>query len=263
MSVRLKVVEGKPQGATIALHGKWFYIGRDPACQLRPKHDTVGDKHCALFLEGDYVEVKDLGCQAGTILNGRKLKPSISTPVHNGDKIQVGPLLFEIEVETAKSQPIAEGALPPHEGSLLDDDDEPSTSRIANRLIQRELGQGADPTKAVGTHLHAVMSEGVPCVTLDMPRISDQMIPTLKKELANLAERPALTRLILDMRKVRHADDAAAEILLAFDKKLRDRGARLKLCELAPEVMDVLTKHGVLEKVPSFLDCHDAIWSAW
>src|SRR5438105_262327 len=85
MRVRLKVVEGKPHGAVIALHGKWFYIGRDATCQLRPKNDAVGERHCALFLDGDYVEVKDLGTRAGTLLNGRRLKPSISTPVHNGD----------------------------------------------------------------------------------------------------------------------------------------------------------------------------------
>ncbi|MFO0957621.1 MAG: FHA domain-containing protein [Isosphaeraceae bacterium] len=262
MSVRLKVVEGKPHGAVIALHGKWFYIGRDPACQLRPKNEAVADRHCALFLDGDHVEVKDLGSQGGTILNGRKLRPSISTPLHNGDRLQVGPLTFEVEVSRVSDGEVGKGRDTPMGG--LDDDDESSlTAKIANRLIQRELGTGADPTKAVGAHLQAVITEGIPCVTIDMARVAEQMVPVLKKELANLAERPALTRLILDMRKVNEIDRPGIDLLLAFDKKLKEHGARLKLCEINPDVMDKLVDANLIDLLPIHLDCHDAIWSAW
>jgi pSer/pThr/pTyr-binding forkhead associated (FHA) protein len=264
MSVRLKVLEGKPQGATIALHGKWFYIGRDPSCQLRPKHEDVDPKHCALFLQGDYVEVKDLGSEGGTLLNGRRLKPSISTPAHNGDRLQVGPLVFEVQVGADMPGDHHNGQTPPPSEDLLEDEEEASsTARIANRLIQRQLGQGPDPMKAVGTHLHAVISEGVPCVTIDISRITEEMVPVFKRELANLAERPALTRVVLDFRKVREIGLEAADILLAFNKKLQSRGARLKICELTPETMEVLAARGVMDEIPVFLDCHDAIWSAW
>lgn len=262
MSVRLKVVEGKPYGAVIALHGKWFYIGRDPACQLRPKNEAVGDRHCALFLDGDHVEVKDLGSQAGTILNGRKLKPSISTPLHNGDRLQIGPLIFEVEVSRASEGEVGKGRDTPM-GGLEDDDESSLTAKIANRLIQRELGSGADPTKAVGAHLQTIVTEGIPCVTVAVNKLADQMVPVLKKELANLAERPALTRLILDLRKVAEIDRQGIELLLAFDKKLKSHGARLKLCEINPDVMDKLIDANLIDQLPIFLDCHDAIWSAW
>jgi anti-anti-sigma regulatory factor len=263
MSVRLKVVEGKPHGAVIALHGKWFYIGRDAACQLRPKHDAVGDRHCALFLDGDYVEVKDLGTQGGTLLNGRRLKPSISTPVHNGDRLQVGPLTFEVEVSTATGGQVGVGRDAPLGRDALDDDEEPATSRLANKLIQRDLGQGPDPTKAVGTHLTTVLAEGVPCVTIEMPKITDQMVRVFKKELGNLAERPGLTRVILDMRKVHDIDGPGIDVILAFETRLRSHGARMKLCEISGTVFDRLADAGVVDKMPIFLDCHDAIWSAW
>lgn len=263
MSVRLKVVEGKPHGAVIALHGKWFYIGRDPACQLRPKNDAVGDRHCALFLDGDYVEVKDLGTQGGTILNGRRLKPSISTPVHNGDRLQVGPLTFEVEVSSATAGQQVKGRDAKLGGDALDDLEESATARLANKLIQRELGQGPDPTKAVGTHLQVVMAEGIPCVTIEMAKITDQMVGTLKKELGNLSERPGLSRVILDMRKVQEIDGPGIDVLLAFESRLKSHGARMKLCELAGPVLDSFSDAGVLEQLPIFLDCHDAVWSAW
>mgnify|MGYP000984667220 CR=1 FL=1 len=263
MSVRLKVVEGKPHGAVIALHGKWFYIGRDAACQLRPKHDAVGERHCALFLDGDYVEVKDLGTQNGTILNGRRLKPSISTPVHNGDRLQVGPLTFEVEVSAATGGQVGVGRDAPLGHDALDDAEEPATARIANKLIQRDLGKSADPTRAVGTHLNVVLSEGIPCVTIEMPKITDQTVNTLKKELANLSERQGLSRVILDMRKVHEIDGPGIDVILAFESRLKSHGARMKMCELAGPVLDSLADAGVIDQLPIFLDCHDAIWSAW
>lgn len=258
MSVRLKVVSGKPQGASISLHGKTFVIGRDSTCQLRPKHDSVGTRHCTLKLDGDAVAVEDLGSEGGTLLNGAKLRPSVPTPVYHGDRIQVGPLIFEFAIHTET---------PPFSAAdLLDEEEEDQASvaaKIANRIIQRELGQGPDPMKAVGTHLHAVLVEGVPCVTIEISRIGEEMLPILKRELSNLAERPSLTRLILDLRKVQRICPTSAEVLLAFEKKLRTRGARLKLCEIGPEVMEVLGDRGVIDQIPVFLDCHDAVWSAW
>lgn len=258
MSVCLKVVAGKPQGANISLHGKSFLIGRDSACQLRPKHDSVGSRHCALKVDGNAVDVEDLGSEGGTLLNGTRLDPSVPTPVRHGDRLQIGPLVFEFAIRDEDRTAAAD----PEEA--LDDQDEVSVAaKIANKIIQRELGQGPDPMKAVGIHLHVVLVEGVPCVTIEMHRIGEEMLPAFRRELGNLAERPSFTRLILDFRKVHAACPGGAEVLLAFEKKLRGRGARLKICELTPEVMAVMGEHGVLDRIPVFLDCHDAIWSAW
>jgi anti-anti-sigma factor len=254
MNVRLKVVEGKPLGASIPLTGPDFLIGRHPACQLRPKHESVGERHCALRVEAGRVAVLDLGSAGGTLLNGRRLDPAEPAPAMHGDRLRVGNLVFEVAIAPPPAAPADEE----------EDEDENSPAAIANRLIQRSLGAGPDPTRAVGTRLRTELVEGVPVVLVDMARIDDEAAALpLRKELRNLAERPALARVILDLRKVRSLGPAAAEVLADFHGRLRARGVALKLCDVAPAVLRVLQREGLTDRVAIGFDCRDAIWSSW
>src|SRR5262245_52304058 len=112
MKVHLKVVEGRPLGASIPLSGSAFLIGRDASCQLRPKHESVGPRHCQLTIEGDRLSIADLGSEGGTLLNGRRLRPSEPAPARHGDRFQVGNLVFEVAI-AANPVPPTPAAPPP------------------------------------------------------------------------------------------------------------------------------------------------------
>lgn len=271
MKVQLKVIEGRPLGALIPLHGPSFTIGKDASCQLRPKHDSVADRHCRLAVDGDRVAVADLGSDAGTLLNGRRLKPGGEAAVAHGDRLQVGNLVFEVAIvgagATVRPEPAA-AEVPPSPKLTGSDDGEgefgSQAALLANKLLQNALAAGGDPTKAVGVHLRAEMIDGIPWIAIDMTRIVDEStILPLKRELRDLAERESLRRVILDFHRVQALSPAAADVLIAFHDRLKARGARLKLCEVAPAVFHVLEEKGLTARVPICLDCHDAVWSNW
>jgi anti-anti-sigma regulatory factor len=273
MKVQLKVVEGRPLGALIPLHGPAFTIGKDASCQLRPKHDSVAERHCRLAVDGDRVAVADLGSGTGTLLNGRRLKPGNEAAVAHGDRLQVGNLVFEVAISgagagaTVRPEPAA-AAVPPTPKLTGSDDGEgdlgSQAAILANKLLQNALAAGGDPTKAVGVHLKAEMIDGIPWVAIDMTRIVDESaILPLKRELRDLAERESLRRVILDFRRVQALSPTAADALIAFHERLKARGAKLKICEVAPAVYHVLDERGFTARVPVCLDCHDAVWSSW
>jgi anti-anti-sigma factor len=254
MNARLRVVEGKPQGVEIPLRGPSFVIGRDPSCDLRPKHESVDAKHCRLSLKGDHVSVRDLGSEGGTRLNGRRLSPADSVIACNGDQLAVGNLVFEVAIPK-----------PPSVDSLIGEDDpgEDSPAAVANRLLQKTLGSDTATMRGVGGRFQADVVDGVPVVTIEIASLVGDGVVPLRRELRNLAERPTLNRVVLDFQKVRRVSTEAAEVLLAFHDRLKARHAIVKLCGVAPEVRRVFDATGVAEQVHIAFDQHDAIWSSW
>lgn len=94
MTPKLKVLHGKNAGHEIRLKGSKFLIGRGEECQLRPKSDAISRQHCEFSIAGNQVAVKDLGSKNGTLVNGTRIESS--TPLTEGDEIQIGKLAFEI-----------------------------------------------------------------------------------------------------------------------------------------------------------------------
>ena len=251
---RLKVIEGKPLGATIPVSGAAFVIGRDPTCQLRPKHESVGEQHCRLRVTEKHVSVRDLGSIAGTTLNGRKLSPSDSVIAVTGDHLKVGNLVFEVDIDAPAEMLLRlEDAL---------DDESPAAAR-ANRLMQQHLADVPSSTVNAAARLTVQVVEGLPVVTVQITRCEGDALIAFRRELRNLAERPSLRRVILDMHKVQSLSMDGAVMIHAFHVKLKERGASVKLCEVAPKVQKILDAEGVSELVPIGFDLHDAIWSSW
>ena len=94
MDLRLLVLKGKPQGKELPIRVSPFIIGRGPECQLRPNSDMVSRLHCALTIQGDQVNIRDLGSTNGTIVDGERLTGSLT--LTDGDIFQVGPLVFQV-----------------------------------------------------------------------------------------------------------------------------------------------------------------------
>jgi pSer/pThr/pTyr-binding forkhead associated (FHA) protein len=99
MIVKLRVVQGKPQGRIITVHRGELVIGRGEECHLRPNSSLVSRQHCLLRVTENAVSLQDMGSANGTLVNGRRVLGK--RPLIHGDKIQIGPLVFQICVEEA------------------------------------------------------------------------------------------------------------------------------------------------------------------
>ena len=104
MRVNLVVIEGVQQGKVIPLTTERFEIGRGEDCQLRPKSQTVSLRQCAILRRGRHVTVEDLGSTNGTLVNERCLRLGDEARVSDGDRLQVGQLIFVFRIEAGPEE---------------------------------------------------------------------------------------------------------------------------------------------------------------
>lgn len=96
MDIKLVVAEGKLAGQEIPVTKDDFFIGKAKQCHLRPGGSTVGDKHCVIHKREGSASVEDFGTPAGTLVNGERIAGE--QPLKNGDKLQVGSLVFDVQL---------------------------------------------------------------------------------------------------------------------------------------------------------------------
>jgi pSer/pThr/pTyr-binding forkhead associated (FHA) protein len=87
---------GAQVGKVLPIALSQFVIGRDPQCHLRPASPLISKRHCALLQRDGKVFVQDFGSTNGTSVNYQLIKGEIE--LHNGDKLKIGPLLFEVRI---------------------------------------------------------------------------------------------------------------------------------------------------------------------
>src|SRR5690349_5954961 len=71
-------------------------IGRREDCDLRIPLGEVSRKHCRLIRDGETLRLEDLGSSNGTFHNGQRVQEVMLQP---GDSIQVGPVVFVLQVD--------------------------------------------------------------------------------------------------------------------------------------------------------------------
>src|SRR5262249_19164847 len=98
MKFVLIVAKGKHRGMPIPIDVDLFLIGSDKACQLRADHPDVGPQHCAWVRRGRGAFRGDLGRGRVPRLKNDPLPASEEWPLHKGDLIAVGPLLFKVSI---------------------------------------------------------------------------------------------------------------------------------------------------------------------
>jgi predicted component of type VI protein secretion system len=106
MTATLTVVGGVQGGRDIPIHGPEFIIGRDPKCHLRPTSNDVSRQHCAFVFHEELVLLRDYGSRNGTLVNGRLLLNG-ALQLADGDMIQVGPLVFRMNLAAQKQGEVA------------------------------------------------------------------------------------------------------------------------------------------------------------
>jgi len=97
MKVKLRIVQGRPQGKSMVFPRGEYVFGRGEECHVRPNSDWVSRQHCLLVVTADGAVLRDLGSRNGTLINGTRLVDERS--LDHGDQVQVGPLVFEVVIE--------------------------------------------------------------------------------------------------------------------------------------------------------------------
>jgi pSer/pThr/pTyr-binding forkhead associated (FHA) protein len=87
---------------------KTILLGRvDPALDVFPEVDLTQDgpssksvsrRHATITRKEGEVVVEDLGSVNGTFINGKRLDPYLPEPLRDGDILQLGKLLIEVEI---------------------------------------------------------------------------------------------------------------------------------------------------------------------
>ena len=71
-------------------------IGRREDCDLRIPLTEVSRKHCRLVKNTSGLRLEDLGSSNGTFHNGNRVRETIVEP---GDRVQVGPVVFIVQID--------------------------------------------------------------------------------------------------------------------------------------------------------------------
>jgi pSer/pThr/pTyr-binding forkhead associated (FHA) protein len=105
LGVRLHIGESRRE-VEVSLT-KAVHLGRlDPASDIFPEVDLSADggsgkgvsrRHARILKREGTVMLEDLGSINGTFINGKRLAPYQAEALHDGDQLQLGKLLIEIE----------------------------------------------------------------------------------------------------------------------------------------------------------------------
>ena len=98
MQLKLRVLVGGTTGQKLVIPGPAFAIGRDAACDLRPKSGYISRRHCEITQDKGTVFIRDLRSRTGTWVNGIRIPAERAVEVKTGDHLKLGPLEFEILV---------------------------------------------------------------------------------------------------------------------------------------------------------------------
>jgi pSer/pThr/pTyr-binding forkhead associated (FHA) protein len=165
MNLRLVVASGSGKGKTIMISASPFMIDRNPVCQLRPASDLVSNRHCTIWLLSGIAVIQDMKSTNGTLVNSERITEE--RELHHGDRVQIGPLIFEVQIETpsAVDQPTP---VPPSKKSLQSPAPEDAAALILLEESNEPTGQAVD---AAGVHLgETKLGEPAPPVAADQTK---------------------------------------------------------------------------------------------
>jgi predicted component of type VI protein secretion system len=106
-------------------------IGRREDCDLRIPLGDVSRKHCRLVRDGDILKIEDLGSSNGTYLNAQRVQEALLSP---GDSIQVGPVVFVLQLDGEPADDELSPVSVPMEASASASDDEASDVLMPTNL---------------------------------------------------------------------------------------------------------------------------------
>ncbi|MFM7160426.1 MAG: FHA domain-containing protein [Planctomycetaceae bacterium] len=90
----LVILSGRQRGRRIELPNREGVLGREEGCLIRLNSAEVSRRHCTLTPTDAGLLLRDCGSQNGTFVNRERLTGE--RLLQGGDRLQVGPFLFEI-----------------------------------------------------------------------------------------------------------------------------------------------------------------------
>ena len=146
MNVKLVMLKTNGQQKEISLKGTTAVLGRGADCDIRIPIESCSRKQCELKIEGDQLQLKDLGSSNGTFLNNNRVE---AATLNAGDKLTIGPVVLTIQID---GQP--ETAAPPADDQSskepLSFADDSSPGHIAGAGAASDIGEeDVDPLSAL------------------------------------------------------------------------------------------------------------------
>jgi len=169
---------GKYQGKTLKLPERTITIGRELECDIRVSDSDVSRKHCELVLREGELYVVDFESRNGTYVNDLPIQEE--TPLHAGDQLRVGPMVFEL-VGTAKTVNKIAKKISNHSPDTSDDLSDDAISS----WLSEEINE-SDPSSGDTTIISASQAQ-----TADPPSPPPAPNPKDKKEYHSIAEEAA------------------------------------------------------------------------
>jgi len=213
----IQVIDLEP--ANVATHSR-FRIGRlQRECDLVLKSDYVSKRHCDLIAGEAGWSITDNASRAGTKLNGARLKPHVSYPLHHGDMIRFCGYEFVVVTDDTDSRTGGSDDLP-----VFDDD-----SGFASII--------AKPSQS-WSHLTAASAENKLQLLLEI--IRDLRNPVeIEQQLRRLIDR--LFKLIPKARRGTVMVNAHPALTQGFFVTVTKR--------VDPAIREAGLRHGVMEAV--------------
>jgi pSer/pThr/pTyr-binding forkhead associated (FHA) protein len=107
MDVKLHLIKGNPKGKTLDVPAGTLNVGRAEDSDLIIASTRVSRHHCEIVNDQGRVVIRDKGSANGTFVNRRKIQDQVLQP---GDKVQVGPLTFIVEINGIRKRPSSPAA---------------------------------------------------------------------------------------------------------------------------------------------------------
>jgi pSer/pThr/pTyr-binding forkhead associated (FHA) protein len=108
MDINLVLLKKNGSRKIFPLPSEITTIGRRRSCDLHIPLASVSKKHCQLHLDSGVLKLRDLGSRNGTNLNG---KPVDEAVIQSGDFIGVGPLRFQVQIDSQPEDTTASAKL--------------------------------------------------------------------------------------------------------------------------------------------------------
>ncbi|MFH1017566.1 MAG: FHA domain-containing protein [Pseudomonadota bacterium] len=103
----LRILSGEGEKGVVDLETGTYTIGRDESAEIKIDSRQVSRKHAQVIVEQDQVRLVDCGSANGTLVNGKAIT---ALTIRDGDRIQVGDVVFEYHSKRVRSNP------PPSQG---------------------------------------------------------------------------------------------------------------------------------------------------
>ena len=267
MKFYLIVAKGRKKGMPVPIDVDLFLIGAERMCQLRSRN--LAPKHCAIVTRERKVFIRDLGSDWPTLVNDSLLPPGEEWPLHAGDMVAFGNLLFlvqyserqlskkDLEEWAAKCLDIANARDLFEEGA---DDFHRADSAVdaASDIIGRLTAQRG----VIMGRFRIGRESGVTTVRFnDSMMVESSEIVFIKKELCEYLSAPNL-RVLLDFKNVRRMSSVAVRMIHDVFRWLKPFGSRMAMCRVRTDIRSILAVME-LEDIPIFPDKRAALLAQW